>query len=375
MLVSSQDHFTHIDHLPDGETIRVEMRNGVRVVWLKTPPYSGNGFGRAWNAIVHGWRVYAVGRTLLESPDVVVGPSVPLFSSMGGLLLSFSLKTAFVFEVRDIWPQALVDIGGISKYGPTYFIMRLLERALYGGADKIITTLPLSVPHILSSSRISEKNIEWVPNGVKLSSWPRIPLRGGKPDGQICLTYVGGFSLGHNVEDLIRGYAIAKKTCSGLSLVLAGDGVRKSACEELVRSLNVGDVSFLGVVPKKNVPEILANADVVLATLKNAAVYRFGINLNKLYDYFAAGRPIIFSGSVPNDMVREAGAGISVPPDSPNDIAAAIVRMSKMSGAERISFGNNARKYAEEHLDTELLAKKIEKTLYDAVGARRNHAS
>ena len=65
-------------------------------------------------------------------------------------------------------------------------------------------------------------------------------------------------------------------------------------------------------------------SDILIACVTDSDAYRFGINLNKLYDYFASGRPVIFSGNAPNDPVADSGAGFSIPPESPKAMVEAL---------------------------------------------------
>ena len=71
-------------------------------------------------------------------PDVVIGPSVPLFTALSAFLLARIKKCNFIFEVRDIWPQALIDLGVLSEKHPITIILQIIERFLYKKAKKIV---------------------------------------------------------------------------------------------------------------------------------------------------------------------------------------------------------------------------------------------
>ncbi len=100
-------------------------------------------------------------------------------------------------------------------------------------------------------------------------------------------------------------------------------------------------------------------SDVLIASVRDTKVYQFGINSNKIYDYLAAGRPIIFAGNTPNNQVAEAKAGIIIPPDDINALCDAVNEMLNMSHRERKILGNNGRKYAEDNLDVSKLSIKL----------------
>ena len=100
--------------------------------------------------------------------------------------------------------------------------------------------------------------------------------------------------------------------------------------------------------------------DVLYIGWHHSELYRFGISANKIFDYLLAKKPIVHSVNAGNDPVQEAKAGISVAPESPQQIADAIVQLYQMSIAERKQMGENGRKYVEEHHSYEKLAASYE---------------
>ena len=101
----------------------------------------------------------------------------------------------------------------------------------------------------------------------------------------------------------------------------------------------------------------------MIVIAKNTALYKYGISFNKIFEYFASSKPIIFSGNVANDMVKEANAGISVEAENIERIKEAVLSLYSMSANEREILGKNGRKYVEENYDTKVLSKKIEKII------------
>ena len=101
----------------------------------------------------------------------------------------------------------------------------------------------------------------------------------------------------------------------------------------------------------------------MILPVRNKPLYKYGISPNKMYEYFASSRPIIFSGNVANDMVKEANAGISVEAENVEKIKKAILSLYNMSRDKREVLGKNGRKYVEENYDIKILSKKIEKII------------
>ena len=122
MFCSSYDHFTHQERLSKDERWREEQFGKVKVIWLKTFPYKGNGLSRMLNMLSNARMAYRVGSFMKEKPDIITGPSGPLFTALAAWFLSKRKHCHFCFEVRDIWPQTLVDLGLVSRFNPLVFL-------------------------------------------------------------------------------------------------------------------------------------------------------------------------------------------------------------------------------------------------------------
>ena len=131
MFCNSYCHFTYREHLNPGEPWRVEFIDGIRVVWLRKHHYIGNGFGRGIKMLSNVWRLLRATSALGLHPDVILGPSVPLLTGWGAMRLARKYDVPFVFEVRDVWPDALVDLGGMKKTSLVYRFFRLIFFIFY----------------------------------------------------------------------------------------------------------------------------------------------------------------------------------------------------------------------------------------------------
>ncbi|HYA42907.1 MAG TPA: glycosyltransferase family 4 protein [Syntrophobacteraceae bacterium] len=366
IFTSSYSHFTHREHLQKGEKWREEWFGGIRVIWLKTIPYEDNGLGRGLNMLSNAWRALQVGRTIRPAPDVIFGPSVPLFTGLSACLLSRILNSKFCFEVRDIWPQALIDIGALSQNSPITLIFRMIERILYHRADRIIAVLPFAYRHICRCG-VNRSSIEWVPNGVRLARFKDCaPFDGGKPDSLVVAYAGGGSKYGHDLDVILEAAKILQdEGVRGVRFVIIGGGNQSASISTRAQHLGVKDFELRPAVPKAEIPKELNTADLLVASVKDTPVYQFGINSNKIFDYLGSGRPIIFAGKSANDPVADANAGVTIPPEDPRAMSRAILAFLKMDPAERKRLGDNGLQYAREHLDTAVLARKLENILLD----------
>ncbi|MBE0603186.1 MAG: glycosyltransferase family 4 protein, partial [Deltaproteobacteria bacterium] len=363
MFTNSYCHFTHAERLDPHEKWRIVEIDGIRVVWLRTIHYTGNGIGRGMNMVSNAWRAFQAARTFSDVPDVVIGPSVPLLCGWAAMKLAQRNGAAFVFEVRDVWPFALAADGGISKNGPVYLAFRYIEKLLYRKAQRISAVLPFIFDHV-SRSGGDPKKVAWIPNGVDFERFDGFEAYDGGKDLPLVAMYVGGFGASQDVASIIRAAGILKeKGNDKYRFVLAGKGVTRPDCEREAASLGLKNVEFRDPVPKKDVPRLQMEADLLIAALIGTASFSFGMNSNKIYDYLASGRPMIFSGRTPNDPAASSGAGFSVPPQDPDALAGALERFLERRPEERIEMGKRGRRYVERENDIPKLVERMESLL------------
>jgi len=115
-------------------------------------------------------------------------------------------------------------------------------------------------------------------------------------------------------------------------------------------------------------------ADVLVACVTDSDSYRFGLNLNKIFDYFASGRPVIFSGNAPKDPVAESGAGFSIPPEDPEAMVQSLEKLLEIGAEQRAEMGKRGRRYVEDHFDMHKLAERMEMLLSQAIIEKRKGA-
>jgi glycosyltransferase involved in cell wall biosynthesis len=365
ILASSFEHFAARTSNEGQWPIRMEEHDGVTWIWIPTRPYLRNDWRRAAGMVDYlrgclrqGRR--AVGRGELERPDVILGSSVHLLAVLAAYRLSRRLRTRFVMEVRDLWPQTLVDLGGFAPRHPIVLALGLLERFLYRRADRIVTVLPFAGEHI--GRFAPAERIVWIPNGVDLTRFPAA-LFETRNGGSFCVGYVGAFGKANALHVVLAAAEELERRSATVRFLLVGEGPHRERLEGLVRERGILSVRFVGAVPKDEIPGLLASMDACVAVLQDLPLYRFGISLNKLADYLAAGRPVVLAGRPANNIVSESGAGITVAPEDPRALADAIEQLMAMDPATRRQLGERGRAFVAAHRDWRSLAVRYEEVL------------
>jgi len=335
--------------------------------FIKVPAYTGNSPARLINMLSFSRQLLYIDECEnFQTPDIIIGSSPHPFAAWAAQKLASRWQIPFILEIRDLWPQSLIDLGRISPRHPAVWFMTRLERYLYNKADKIITLLPGAHDYIESIGIDSDK-VVWIPNGIDFSLFNQ-PLVEPNNNEVFTVMYAGAHGLANGLDIIVKCAEIVNRNYAGKVIFrLVGEGPEKKRLKTMANKMGLTNISFEDPVPKQQVPQLLSQADAFIMLLKDSPVFRWGISPNKLYDYLSSGRPVIFGIRAYNNPVEEAGAGITVPPENPEKLAEAIIQLYNMGWEKRKEIGLNGRKYVEENHDFKDLVIKLEKILFESI--------
>jgi glycosyltransferase involved in cell wall biosynthesis len=373
IFASSFSHFSLTEErLAPGERRLVQVVDGVRFVWIRTTPYRGNDRRRVLNMASYAAGVLRAQRAF-PRPDVVVGSCVHPLAVAAAWVIGAVRRVPFVFEVRDLWPQTLIDMGALPGRGAAARVLRAAERFLYHRSRLVISLLPGAVEYITATG-VPEEKIIYIPNGTAgFPPAPPVPATSAagdrisqwRRDGRLVAGYVGSHGAANGVDVLVRAAAVLRdRGIGGIALVLVGDGPDKPRCEQLAAGLGLGDdtILFVPPVPKRAVPGVLAALDVTLFPLRDVPVFRYGLSSNKLFDYLASGRPVVCASTLADNPVRASGGGICVRPE-PEEVAGALAELAAAGPAGRRALGEQGRAWVRRHHDMTTLAERFLRAL------------
>lgn len=317
------------------------------LITVPVPRFKGNGALRVLN-----WACYsimALVRGLLRKPvDVVYGSSPHLGAALVGWVIATAHRSRFVLEVRDLWPQILVDSGMLAGSSRLYRLLKALERFLYRRADAIVVLARGSIEAVVAEG-IDPTKVHFIPNGADPEDFSvpdgRDELRAGFGLSGTTVVYAGAHGPANGL-DLVLDAAEQLREAD-VTFLLVGGGVFKDRLIEEADRRKLDSVRFLDPIPKAEIPRLLAAADVGLHCLADIELFHHGVSPNKLYDYMAAGLPVVTN--TPGEVaaiVEEADAGVAV---QPGDIAAGIEQLLSYSPGVRHKLGENGRLWMVEH--------------------------
>ena len=317
--------------------------------WVKVAKYSGSqSIGRVLVMVQFMINLIFFPKKKLQKPDVIIVSSLSPLPIVSAYFWSKKYKAKLLFEVRDIWPLSLIEIGGFSKLNPLVLFFGWFEKFAYIRADKVISVLPNAKPHMESRGMNKDKFIH-IPNGFNMEEMKKSKdldesIANLIPKNKFIVGYTGSLGASNAMEYLIKASNYLKKN-ENIHFVIFGKGQYL----EKLKNNSKNNVSFLGEIDKSQIQSVISYFNVCYIGWHNHSLYRFGISPNKIFDYMCSGKPIIHSVNTSNDLVHIAKAGLSIQPENPREIANKIIEISKTGNEILKKWGENGKKYVEEN--------------------------
>jgi len=296
----------------------------------------------------------------VKNVDVVWGTSPPIFQGVTAWALARLRGAKFLFEVRDLWPQFAVAVGVLTN--PILIRMsEWLERFLYRRADRVMVNSPGFWEHVEARGA---KRVELVPNGADPSMFDPnddgIKFRQSyKLQDKFVVLYAGAHGMSNDLGVVLEAAKMLQQvTVTSIQIVLLGDGKEKANLQAQADAMGLTNVTFAPSVPKAEMAGALAAADSCIAILKPLDEYKTTYP-NKVFDYMAAGRPVVLSiDGVIREVVEAAGCGIFAEPGNPSALAEAIRTLAADKDKAR-QMGLDGRKYLEENFSRTVIGEKL----------------
>jgi len=340
----------------------VEIRDGVRFVWLRGIPYRSNDWRRALNMLGYGALAMLRSLATRPGPDVVVGCSVHPCAGLAGLAVARLSGCPFFVEVHDLWPQVLIEFGRIRPHGMTAMALRRIESVLFSTSERVIM-LWRNTQEYVTSRGLDAGKIVWIPHVVDPDGWIS-PERDEPTGAPFVVMYLGSFVQSMALDVVLDAARILlAKGRNDIRLVLIGDGSERQRLVSRARHLGLANLEIRAPVPKSAVPAVLAGADCLLCCFKNSPVYRYGLSMNKLCDYLMSDRPIIMAGTSAYDPVAEAGAGLTIPGEDSDALARAIETMADLPQRRRVEMARRGKAWVRKYHSLPALTDTLERTL------------
>ncbi len=349
--------FSHVMSNPPSvsKTYTEENINDVEYLWLKVPVYKqSKSLSRLISMFIFLYRLFFLNVKKRDTPDVIIVSSTSPLPIWKAYFWAKRFNAKLIFEVRDIWPLSIMELGGFKKTNPFVVLLQITENFAYKVSDYVVSVLPKAFEH-MKHHGLDLPRFKYIPNGIEIKTM----IKTDEVNKDVFkIGYAGTLGIANALKYLIHAAHLIKEI--NIEIHLLGNGPEKETLMEIVKDKNISNVYFHDAVPKNKVGIFLSKMDALFIGWHFSKIYRFGISANKLFDYLASAKPIIHSVDAGNDPVLEAKAGISVKPENPKEIADAILKLYKMPESKRNELGQNGRVYVEKYHSYEQLAKQYE---------------
>jgi glycosyltransferase involved in cell wall biosynthesis len=295
----------------------------------------------------------------VRDADVIVATSPQFLCAVAGWALSRLTRTPFVLEIRDLWPQSIVEVGVLPDTHPAIAAMRSVESFLYRAADLLVGVTD-SFADVWRAAGVDPAKIRVIKNGVDLQRFtPRDPdpaVRDalGIPRDAFVVSYIGTHGLAHKLEVLLD-VADRLRHRADIRFVFVGEGAQRARLVEMAQQRGCANVQFVGERPRDEIPGLLAASDLIAVVLKRSPLFHHVLP-SKMFEIMGAARPILLGVQGEAQRVLEAAdAGWAVPAEDVDAMVEAI-EAAAADPAECRRRAESGRRYVQANFDRDRLA-------------------
>ena len=289
-------------------------------VYVKTRTYANNGKQRVLNMVDFYRNVKKTAKEYAAQhgkPDVIYASSVHPLTLVAGIQLAKKFGVKCICEVRDLWPESIVEYSSrLTKDNPLIKLLYAGEHWIYKKADALIFTFEGGYRYIEEKNwekDVPKEKVHYINNGVDLEQFDHNKERWQIPDEDLenpdifKVVYTGSIRRVNNLGMLLD--AAKQVEDPRIKFLLWGAGDEVETLRRRVEEEHIQNVVFKGRVDKKCVPYIVSRADINFFHGDDIPLFRFGISPNKLFEYFASGRPVLMDGPASYNPVERFSCG------------------------------------------------------------------
>ena len=378
---ASTNHFSNNNVDTKGEKYIQKTVNEIPFVFVNTPNYKGNGSKRIFNMIAFYRNLFSVSKHysgLNSKPDIILASSVHPLTLVAGIRIAKKFGTPCICEVRDLWPEAIFTFDKVREKSLLGKILTTGEHWIYRKADALIFTKEGDTDYIkerkwdtAQGGDIDLEKTHYINNGIDIDEFNDNKEKHIYNDIDLNnkdtfkILYTGSMGKANELIYVIKtAERIKELGINDIKFILFGDGYQREELEEYAKNNGLGNVIFKGKVEKKYIPNILSKSNLNIFTGKYIYLYKYGLSLNKMFDYFASGKPTLSNIECGYDMLEKYDCGITVGGGSSEDLAEGVLKFYNMPRDGYNRYCRNALKAAED-FDFKLLTDKLEKIILE----------
>lgn len=369
-------HYSKKNLIEGKEKYILKQYPDLNYIFIKVSSYSDNtGIKRFYSNFQFAWNLYKI-RNKLPKPNILIHNTripcdFPIYWA------AKSLNATYITETWDLWPYCFATSGLLREDSLLMKLFYKIEKAIYSRAVRNIFTIAGCKQYLKDHKWDKEQggpidlnNVYYINNGIDLDDFERfkkdfqLDIPELKDPNTFKVLYLGSVSHINGVNSIIETARLFKDE-QNVSFLIFGDGTEREELEQKVKKEEIINVHFLNKwVEIKYVPYIISCSDINLLNYIRTDDMKYGGSQGKLFQYLAAGKPIVSNNVIGYDIVRHYGAGISEDITTPQQYKNII--SSIMSDKDAYTRMSNAAKEAARDFDFKNLYK-IFKSVLDEV--------
>lgn len=304
-------------------------------------------------------------------PDVVLCVSPPFPSGVPGLLAAKVWRVPFIFNVQDIFPDVVQRLGVVRGDRLLRFLHGV-EKWIYRHSARVAVISPSFVSNLVGKG-VPQSKLALIHNWVDTDFIRPLPRNNAfrrelNLDDHFVVLYSGNIGHSQSLEVLLEAARAMEE--HPMLFLIVGEGTRKQDLLSKAQAMGLSNVRFLPLQPREKLPLMLAAADVSVIMLREEASYT---SLpSKIPTIMSSARPLVASVGLGSDAARivtENRCGITVPPDDPAPLVAALCTLRE-NHELRESCARSARRGAEQHFSRRRALSAYEDLLLSAANGR-----
>lgn len=328
------------------------------------------------------WFIFSIQLCFLSKAAIGFKPSCIIYSSpalpgyFGAFVLARRFSCPLLFEVRDIWPLSVIELGSFNGRNLLVMLLSKIEKFAYQTADGVISNL-YDLPRHICKIGCKPASFHFSPNGVdcnisevkKDEKFPNeidqllYQLNSWRDAGKTIVGYVGGLAPANSLDLLIETAAIAQNDFD-LVFIVIGNGPEKERLEAKCLDLGLANVQFYPAVPKRYVSLALSALDVLFLANHFKEIYSYGVSPMKLPEYLLSTKPIIHVTNS-RSLLDDVGCWEVVREHDPKAVLKSLYKIKKMPVEEKLYAGFQSKTYVKSNLNYDSIGDSLLEFLND----------
>lgn len=348
----------HVDLLTayDGKHYKKTFVDGIHVHYLPVSYSQEFGFMQRIKAFLRFVLLAIFKSSELGKIDLCYVSSTPLTTGLIALYHKWKRKIPYYFEVRDLWPEAPVQMGVIKNFWLKRWLYRL-ENIIYRQAQAVITLSPGAQQHVRKI--VPHKQVLMIPNMADCQFFSRShkntyhELQFGVSD-KFVVTYYGAIGKVNRLQNLLdAAEACQQKMLHEVVFLVVGTGSELENIRQQASKRKLSNLRFVPFQNKYGLLSVLNVTDAAYISFASLPVLQH-CSPNKLFDALAAGKLCITTvGGWMQEMLEENECGFYADPDQPEDLVQKIAPF--VTDRDKLAdFQANARQVAENQFSRQL---------------------